>query len=111
MQLESARSELADGLNRAYVYGVRVKPNYRNQGLGSQMLVTVEMDLVGRGFRWINLNISRQNNAGRRFYERHGYRVIAAVPGRWSYLDDLGRRRNVNEPAWRMQKNVSILNT
>jgi len=107
VQLKSICSELADGLKRAYVYGVRVKPNYRNKGIGTSLLMTAEADLVRRGFQWIYLNVSRENDAGRRFYERHGYRAIAPESGRWSYLDHMGHRRHVHEPAWRMQKHIS----
>jgi hypothetical protein len=63
--------------------------------------------LAGRCFRWVNLNVSRENQSARRFYERRGYRKIAAEPGRWSFVDDLGRQQWVHEPAWRMQKRIS----
>jgi ribosomal protein S18 acetylase RimI-like enzyme len=109
VQLKGARAEWADGLDRAYVYGVRVRPSYRNQGIGSRLMEIVEADLNARGFRWINLNVGRQNIAARRFYERHGYKVISAEPGRWSYIDHRGRRQQVEEPAWRMQKDISIV--
>jgi ribosomal protein S18 acetylase RimI-like enzyme len=107
VQFSSSRAELADGLKHAYIYGFRVKPLYRGNGLGSRILQIVEVDLARRHFRWANLNVSRDNQAARRFYEYHGYRVIAEEPGRWSYLDDQGRQRHVHEPAWRMQKKIA----
>jgi len=88
----------------AYIYGFRVRSSYRGRGIGSQMLETAESDLVQRGFERIALNVARENESARRLYERRGYRVIAPEPGIWSYLDDRGRRRFVNEPAWRMEK-------
>jgi ribosomal protein S18 acetylase RimI-like enzyme len=88
----------------AYIYGFRVRPDYRGRGIGSQMLETAEADLVSRGFKRIALNVARENEAARRLYERRGYRVVAPEPGIWSYLDDKGHRRFVNEPAWRMEK-------
>jgi ribosomal protein S18 acetylase RimI-like enzyme len=88
----------------AYIYGFRVRPLYRGRGIGSQMLDTAESDLIQRGFEKIALNVARDNDSARRLYERRGYRVIAPEPGIWSYLDDRGRRRFVNEPAWRMEK-------
>jgi ribosomal protein S18 acetylase RimI-like enzyme len=104
VQLRSARTELADGSTRAYLYGFRIQPAYRSQGIGTRLIQSVESDLAGRGFRWVVLNVSRVNLAARRLYERLGYRVIAAEPGRWSYVDQFGRRQEVNEPAWRMEK-------
>ena len=67
---------------------------------------TVESDLIQRDFKRISLNVARDNDAARRLYEREGYRVVAPEPGIWSYLDEKGRRRFVNEPAWRMEKNI-----
>jgi ribosomal protein S18 acetylase RimI-like enzyme len=107
VQLDSARKELADGQTRAYIYGFRVRPSYRSLGIGGQMLQTLEKDLLNRGFRLSTLNVGQQNPGARRFYERFGYRVMAEEPGRWSYLDDQGMRREVHEPAWRMEKSLN----
>ena len=106
VQLNSARKELADGLKRAYVYGFRVRPAYQNKGIGSMLLSTIEIDLVKRNFEWVTLNVGRQNTRARRFYERHGYQIVASESGDWSYLDELNRRHEVHEPAWRMQKYI-----
>ena len=88
----------------AYIYGFRIRPDYRDKGIGSLLLKSVESDLDRRGFKRISLNVARDNDAARRLYEREGYRVVAPEPGIWSYLDDKGRRRFVSEPAWRMEK-------
>lgn len=104
VQLNSARQELADGWSRAYVYGFRVRPAYRRGGLGQRMLQTIEDDLCARGFRLVILNVGRQNTDALRFYQRYGYRIVSAEPGIWSYIDDQGERRQVHEPAWRMEK-------
>ena len=106
VQLASARKELADGASRAYIYGFRVWPKYRRLGIGGHMLQIVEQDLTLRSFQLATLNVGRENQDARRFYERFGYQVVAAEPGRWSYLDDRGNRREVHEPAWRMEKHL-----
>lgn len=108
VQLKSARTELADGSNRAYLYGFRIQPAYRNRGIGSAMLQYVETDLQARRYRWVCLNVNRENHAARRFYERYGYHIVGLEAGRWSYLDDKGKLRQVHEPAWRMEKELSI---
>ena len=107
VQLESHRQELADGKRRAYIYGFRIKQAYRDHGIGSRLLEKVEGDLIKRRFRWITLNVGRQNLRALRFYERHGYQIIAAEPGEWSYVDHLGHHQEVCEPAWRIQKCIS----
>jgi ribosomal protein S18 acetylase RimI-like enzyme len=106
VQLNAARKELADGKSRAYIYGFRVKPSYRGLGVGSCLLSAAEADLARREYRWISLNVGRQNEDALRFYKRYGYQVVAAEPGCWSYQDEHGRRHEVHEPAWRMEKRI-----
>jgi len=106
VQLNSVRRELADGASRAYLYAFRIKPSYRRNGIGSYMLSHVERRLLDRGFQYICLNVSRDNAAARELYERSGYRIIAAEPGYWHYIDDHGIRQYVHEPAWRMEKEL-----
>lgn len=106
VQLVSGRKELADGYRRAYVYGFRVRPEYRNCGIGGRLLQILEADLAKNSFLWVTLNVGKDNPRAQRFYERHGYRIVGDEPGRWSYLDDQGRRHEVHEPAWRMEKSL-----
>jgi len=100
------RKELADGRGRAYLYAVRVKPDFRGRGLGDRMMSVVEADLAARGYRTTTLNVARDNPDAHRFYTRRGYQVVAPEPGQWSYIDHTGRRRHVDEPAWRLEKDL-----
>jgi ribosomal protein S18 acetylase RimI-like enzyme len=104
IQLSCDRPELCNGFDRAYLYAFRIRAPYRSKGIGSQMLAVVEEDLIGRGFRWLTLNVARDNPRAHQFYLRHGFRVVAPEPGCWSYIDDKGRLQQVVEPAWRMEK-------
>ncbi len=106
VQLKSSRFELADGKQRAYIYGFRIKPNFRGKGLGRMLLQIVEADLLVRKYQWATLNVGFDNPQALRFYERLGYQVIGEEPGQWSYIDHLGNRQHVSEPAWRMQKQI-----
>lgn len=106
VQFHSARLELANGVDRAYLYSFRIKPHFRNLGIGSKLLYCVENYLIKRNFRWATLNVARDNPLGIKFYKRNGYKIIAAEKGDWTYQDDLGRAREVHEPAWRMQKDL-----
>jgi len=107
VQLNSPRSELADGLQRAYLYGFRIKPAFRNAGLGTRMINTILEDLQHRGYSWLTLNVAIDNERARRLYERLGFVVVGFDPGVWSYIDHEGQRRYVREPAWRMQKRIA----
>ena len=104
LSLRSGRPELSDGATRGYIYGVRVRPEHRNRGIGTELMLAAEAELLDRGYTYATLNVGRDNPKAQRLYERLGYRVVAAESGRWSYEDDNGIRREVYEPAWRMQK-------
>lgn len=106
IQFICGQPELADGRNRAYFYSFRVQPAFRNLGLGSLMIKTIEEDLRQRGFSFLTLNVAKDNPRARELYERHGFKVIGQEPGIWSYLDHEGHLRYVNEPAWRMEKEL-----
>jgi len=104
LSLRSGRPELSDGVTRGYIYGVRVRPEYRNHGIGTRLMQAAETELIERGFSIATLNVGRDNPSAQRLYERLGYRVVAPESGRWSYEDEQGIRREVHEPAWRMEK-------
>lgn len=107
VQLKSSRNEmLMNGRAYAYLYAVRVRPEYRNIGLGSRLMHVAEMDLIYRGYGFATLNVARDNPKGIRFYERLGYQIVGEEEGRWSYTDHLGQNHLVHEPAWRMEKRL-----
>ncbi len=104
VSLVSSQSRLADGVKRGYLHSFRLRPAYRGAGLGSRMLAVAEQDLQQRGFRQATLTVARDNLDAQRLYERLGYRIVAAEPGRWQYRDHTGRLRSVHEPTFRMEK-------
>ncbi len=106
IQLNSERPEMADGKDRAYLYGFRIRPEYRSQGLGTRIMTFVEDDLRWRGYTRLTLNVAVDNPRARSLYSRLGFVVVAQEPGVWSYIDHLNRRRWVEEPAWRMEKHL-----
>lgn len=104
IQLNCDRPELADGSQRAYLYSFRVRPEYRSAGLGTRIMAVVEEDLIQRGYKYITLNVAKDNPRAQQLYERNGYKRVAHEPGIWSYPDDKGVWHSVVEPAWRMEK-------
>lgn len=104
IQFVCDRPELADGIERAYLYSFRVRAEYRGRGVGTRMLAVVEDDLLTRGFQIVTLNVARSNPRAQRLYQRHGYQVVAPEAGVWSYQDAQGVFHRVEEPAWRMEK-------
>lgn len=106
VQLTSARLELADGSHRAYIYGFRIKPDYRNQGIGKRMMAVAEHDLQQRNFMKVTLNVACNNPRARQLYDALSYLEVGRDPGHWTYLDQYGNRQEVHEPAWRMEKTL-----
>jgi len=110
LQLVSDRPELSDGWQRAYLYSFRIKPPFRNNGLGTQMVKVVEDYLRGRRFSRVTLNVAKENVSAIRLYKRLDYQIVAEEPGVWSYPDDEGKWHTVIEPSWRMEKELEKKN-
>ncbi|HMN14298.1 MAG TPA: GNAT family N-acetyltransferase [Bellilinea sp.] len=103
------RTDWADGKNRAYLHGFRVKPQFRHAGIGSLLLRTLEADLRSRGFSAITLTVARDNYAAQRLYQSNHYEIKGEEPGNWSYTDQYGNYQEVHEPAYLMSKDLSLL--
>jgi ribosomal protein S18 acetylase RimI-like enzyme len=104
IQLNCDRPELANGIDKAYMYAFRIQPLHRSNGLGSKMMQIIEDDLLRRGFSTLTLNVAKDNPRARQLYERRGFITTNEEAGIWSYPDDKGTWQQVNEPAWRMEK-------
>ncbi len=107
VMLVSTEKSAADGKNRAYVFAFRVKPSWRDSGVGSELMGFIENDLRQRGYKAVTLNVAKDNQGALRLYRRLGYHVIESKSGRWSYEDHQGVVRQVHEPSWRMIKKLS----
>ena len=106
LQLSSDRLELADGWSRAYLYSLRVKPQYQNLGIGSRLISVVEDTLRKMNYTQVTLNVSRENQRAIRLYVRLGFKIVAEEAGIWSYPDHKGIWQTVTDPSWRMEKNL-----
>lgn len=59
--------------HRGWIYSMAVSPEYRKQGLGSQLLSLAETKLSEIGCIKINLQIMEENQAVENFYLSNGY--------------------------------------
>jgi ribosomal protein S18 acetylase RimI-like enzyme len=107
VMLKSGERDAADGESRAYVFSFRVKDQWRNQGIGTYLMNFVEEDLHRRGFKYVTLNVAKENLAAQRLYQRLGYQVVGSRPGIWSFRDPNGNLHRVHEPSWRMIKSLT----
>ncbi len=106
IQLVCNRLELADGIDRAYLYSFRIKPAFRGKGIGKVLLNFCEQDLINRKMRYITLNVAKDNKDAIKLYLKQGYEIVAPEPGIWQYQDHHGVWHQVIEPAWRMEKRL-----
>jgi ribosomal protein S18 acetylase RimI-like enzyme len=98
-------STLAGGGGRAaYLYALRVRPQYRNRGVGTELVREAESLLRQRGFSRALISVAKENDAARRLYERLGFEVFGEDAGDWSYIDDRGQLQEVHEPAFLLEK-------
>lgn len=104
IQLNTRHGIATDRTASGYLYAFRVKERYRNQGIGTQLLLEAERILSSIGYTRSVISVSKDNSSARRLYERLDYQVFAEDPGEWSYIDHRGRRRHVREPAFVMEK-------
>lgn len=106
VQLKMADRSCADGRHRAYLHSFRVRPEFRDQGLGTAIMQHVEDDLFRRGFKALTLNVAGDNSGAMRLYNRLGYRILKEISGKWSYYDDRGHLQHVSEPGFRLIKRL-----
>lgn len=58
---------------RGIVHNVYVDPDYRERGIGDDLLAVAESELVDAGASVVALEAMAANDRGRRFYRRRGY--------------------------------------
>ncbi|PSP85205.1 GNAT family N-acetyltransferase [Halobacteriales archaeon QS_1_68_17] len=69
--------------SRGIVENLFVRPDYRNAGIGGELLAAGEELLADRGAEVVKLEVVADNRAARRFYRRRGYephRVVLERP-------------------------------
>jgi ribosomal protein S18 acetylase RimI-like enzyme len=66
--------------NSYYVCGVAVFPEYRNRGIGSQLMALAETNARAKDSNKLSLIVFEQNQAAKHLYDRLGYREIRREP-------------------------------
>lgn len=106
VQFVCNRPELNDKSSTGYIQSFRIKPPFRNFGIGTRLIHQAEDVLRERGFHQAVIAVAQENRAARRLYERLGYTVFAEDPGQWSYVDDHGQLKYVSEPNYLLRKQL-----
>jgi ribosomal protein S18 acetylase RimI-like enzyme len=64
-------------LNSYYICGIAVFPEFRCQGIGTQLMAIAEAKAIAKGFQKLSLIVFEQNMGAKRLYDRLGYREVA----------------------------------
>ena len=96
------------GIRTRYYFlsSFRVKPRYRDHGIGSLLLKEGEKQVRLHHIRDIYLNCSRENNRARWFYQEHGFQVVRIDEGTWTYVNDEGFVVTEPQNAYLMKKTL-----
>jgi ribosomal protein S18 acetylase RimI-like enzyme len=106
IQYQSTHLDRWDRGHSGYLYALRVRPAFRNQGVGTELIRAAEEHLLHRGLTRAVIAVAKENSPALRLYERLGYERFAEDPGAWSYLDDRGAVRHVFEPAYLLHRTL-----
>jgi ribosomal protein S18 acetylase RimI-like enzyme len=91
-----------------YLYAFRVRPPFRNQGIGTSLVAEAEAVLRRHGLTRAVIAVAKENEPALRLYERLGYVRFGEDSGEWSYIDDHGRIQDVVEPAFLLEKTLAF---
>ena len=94
------------GQRAAYLHSFRVKPDYRNQGVGRSLLRRAESEVMAHGWERVVISVAKENAGALRLYENLGYRVFSEDAGSWSYFDEEGVLQHIDEPAYVLDKEL-----
>jgi len=94
------------GQPAAYLHSFRVKPAYRNQGVGHALMDRAEEEIIAHGYGRAVISVAKDNPGALRLYENLGYHVFSEDTGNWSYFDHEGMLQHIREPAFVMQKRL-----
>src|SRR5687768_4662835 len=106
VQLCAGNFYYADGLSRAYLYSLAVMPFLQGRGIGTQLVLAAEAELIARGFITATIAVAVENERAKLLYERLGYQIFRKDNSRWSYEDPNGETHYVDEMCWALKKDL-----
>jgi ribosomal protein S18 acetylase RimI-like enzyme len=109
VQFENVQLDPGGRRPTGYLYALRVRPLFRNLGIGTALLENAEVDLRRRKFVRAVIAVAKDNPGALRLYRRLGFSVFSEDPGTWSYIDDEGELRHVFEPSLLLEKEIEAV--
>ena len=59
---------------------IDILPEYQRMGLGTQLMDALTAHLCGQGVRGVMLGVGSQNEKGKNFYKKYGFRQVCRIP-------------------------------
>lgn len=91
-----------------FLTSFRVKPAYRDRGIGSRLLEACERVTREQRIGAILLNCAASNPRGFEFYRKHGFELVREELTQWSYVNENGMVVSEQAPSWLMRKRFPI---
>lgn len=66
--------------NSYYICDMSLFPEFRGQGIGSQLLALAEKQALEKGFNKLSLLVFEQNVGAKKLYDRAGFKEVAREP-------------------------------
>ena len=89
-----------------FLSSFRVKPEFRDHGVGARLLQVCEEQTRMHHMRDIYLNCAADNRLARKFYEAHSFRVIRMDQSEWTFVNHEGFVVTEPQTAYLMKKTL-----
>lgn len=78
--LRLEQEDRATTSHRGWITGVYTRPEYRGQGLATQLLDTAKAHAIRHDILQIELHVAAENSRAQAFYTRHGFVPTGRIP-------------------------------
>ena len=106
VHFDSAWRKAFIGQDTGYLHSFRVKSDFRNRGVGRNLVAKAETVLKESGFNRAVISVAQTNEAALRLYKSLGYEPFREDPGRWSFKDHHNQVHHISEPAYILRKSL-----
>lgn len=80
-------TDLADGISTAYLQSLLVDTNYRRQGIGFELIKTVEFEALQRNFQRLTIMVESDNSPALNLYHKMGFAFFKNSNNRWRGME------------------------
>ncbi|WP_019503999.1 ribosomal protein S18-alanine N-acetyltransferase [Pleurocapsa sp. PCC 7319] len=75
-------------VEEAHITLLAIHPDYRRQGLGQLLLLTLLRDAIARKLEWVTLEVNNNNSNAISLYKKFGFQVIGTRKGYYQKTEE-----------------------